>query len=97
MTLRNGYARTVTERLETNEFRFMTVGEAKELEYGDRVPFLALDGTQREIKINGTPKVWKRSPGVTVSLKYGLYEYTTVGSKHMAEEEAVGLLLVRLF
>lgn len=59
------------------DFRPMTVTEAKCLCAGDRVWFKALDGTARQLKVNGQPKVWKTDPKrVEVPAKYGMYEYT---------------------
>jgi hypothetical protein len=94
MQLRNGYDRSKDP--ETATYRYMTVHEAKRLSYGQRVPFLANDGTAREVKVNGAPKTWKRSSGVIVSLKYGLYEYAQAGSKDLADRDDVPPLLVRI-
>jgi len=94
MMLSNGYDRRVNPQ--KNKFRYMTVGEAKRLRPGERVPFLANDGTQRDITINGEPKVWVRSPGVRVSLKYGMWEYTRIDSRHLEEHRAFPPLLVAL-
>lgn len=57
-------------------FRPMSYDEAAALGVGDRVWFLALDGTARGVKINGMPKQWKRTPGkMEIPIKYGMYEY----------------------
>ena len=59
-------------------FRPMTLDEVKSLQYGDRVWFKALDGDARTLKVNGKPKVWKRTPSrVALPVKYGMYEYGT--------------------
>lgn len=72
--LKDGYTK---KNPEVNTFREMTVDEAKLLMPGDRVPFICRDGTQRDITINGLPKMWKKTPGkVEVPLKFGLYEYS---------------------
>jgi hypothetical protein len=76
LILRDGYDRTKNPTRKT--YRKMTADEAKQLEYGQRVPFLANDGSARMIKINGRPKTWKRDPSrVEVPVKYGMYEYAT--------------------
>jgi hypothetical protein len=52
----------------------MTLDEVKGLGHGDRVKFLANDGTLRELKINGAVKTWKTRPDeVSVPVKYGFY------------------------
>ncbi len=57
------------------EFRPMTLEEAKMLNYGDHIWFLANDGSARRIKVNGRPQLWKRSPHkIRVPVKYGMYE-----------------------
>jgi len=57
------------------EYRFLTLDEIKSLGSGERVAFLANDGTVREITINGEVKRWKRDlDRVEISVKYGLYE-----------------------
>lgn len=64
--------RTVT----MHNVRFLTVDEIKRLEHGSHVSFLANDGTIRNAKINGAPKVWKTRPNeVEIPLKHGMYEY----------------------
>lgn len=56
--------------------RRMTLGEIKALSSGSHAEFIANDGTLRTVKINGAPKTWKTRPqDVSVSVKYGLYEY----------------------
>ena len=58
------------------KYRSMTLEEAKALPYGDHIWFIGLDGKARQLKINGQPKTWKRSPGkVRIPVKYGMYEY----------------------
>lgn len=57
------------------EFRPMTLEEAKMLNYGDHIWFLATDGSARRVKVNGRPQLWKRSPHkIRVPVKYGMYE-----------------------
>ena len=71
---RDGYDRTKNPR--SINARPMRVDEAKQLRPGDRVPFVANDGTIRHVTINGAPKTWKRTPGrCEVPVKYGMYEY----------------------
>ena len=94
MMLSNGYDRR--KNPPKNKFRYMTVREVKKLRSGERVLFLANDGTQRDITINGKPKVWARSPGVRVSLKYGLYEHTQVELRYLEDHRAFPPLLVAL-
>lgn len=73
-TLRNGYDRSKDP--ESHRFRPMLATEAKRLIPGQRVWFLAVDGTARAVTINGAPKTWKRdATRVEVPVKYGLYEY----------------------
>lgn len=78
MTLRDGYDRSKNPK--TAEYRPMTAEEAKTLQYGDHVPFLANDGTARIVKINGHPRTWKGNPKVEVPTKYGMYDYATMRS-----------------
>ena len=60
------------------EFRPMTLEEAKLLSYGQHIWFLANDGSARRVKVNGTPKRWKRDPDrIEVPVKYGMYEHGT--------------------
>lgn len=95
MELYCGYDRNKTDRTKSS-FRYMTVGEAKKLNYGDHVPFKANDGTHRIVKINGQPKTWKRSPGVAVPVKYGMYEHATFEHRDGEDGEAFEPLLVAL-
>ena len=57
----------------------ITLEQAKALKPGDIIHqdgMVNADGTPRRWKVNGQPKVWKRSPGrVRVPLKHGLYNY----------------------
>lgn len=72
-------------------FRSMTLDEAKSLSYGEHVWILANDGSAREVKVNGQPKTWKRSPErVEVPVKYGLYEYARF------DEREINRLLVEV-
>jgi len=58
------------------EFRLMTADEAAALAVGGWCWFFALDGTARQIKINGAPRTWKTRQGdVEIPVKYGMYEY----------------------
>lgn len=75
MELKNGYTKK-----DKHNFRPMTEEEVLQLGYGDRVWFLANDGSVRQVKVNGRVRTWKkRSPTrnytIEVPLKYGLYEY----------------------
>lgn len=91
LTLPDGYSRLKVAP--TSAYRRMTVAEAKALTYGQRVPFLANDGTAREAKVNGAPKTWKTRPDeVAVPLKYGMYECGTVRERG---DGTVDRLLVR--
>ena len=85
MRLKIGYDRSKEPK--EYEFREMTLDEAKKLNCGDRVWFLALDGTARGVKINGRPKTWKTRPNeILVPTKYGMYQYARIeydgGWKH---------------
>jgi hypothetical protein len=57
----------------------MTLEEAKSLKYGDIIYSVCdknADGTAVRFKVNGKPKIWKRSPDrVCVPLKHGLYNF----------------------
>lgn len=80
LTLANGYDRR--KNPEVNTYRPMTVEEAKKLYSGQRVWFLAADGTAKQAKVNGAPKTWKRDSGrVEVPVKYGLYEFARLCSQ----------------
>ena len=92
ITLPNGYDRS--KHPLTAEYRYMTVSETKELKSNDEVVFEAKDRTARCAKVLSLPRTWKRSTGVTVSLKYGLYEYFRVGSKNLGLHDVVKPLLV---
>lgn len=59
------------------KFRTMTLEEAKTLSYDDHIWFIRNDGKAGQLKINGQPKTWKRTPNrVSVPIKYGMYEYS---------------------
>lgn len=90
--LRDGYSRL--KNPPTATYRPMTCTEAKSLRPGQRVPFEANDGTARLLTVNGAPKTWKRSPGVEVPIKYGLYEYARMGHRDLAPGAPCGRLLV---
>lgn len=91
----NGYDRK--KNPERARFRRMTVREAKALQYGQRVPFLANDGTYRECRVSGAPKTWKTREGdVSVPVKYGMYENARAESFGGTLDSEVSLLLVRL-
>lgn len=57
----------------------ITLEQAKALKYGTILYHVAnknADGTPQRWKVNGVPKIWKRSPErVRVPLKHGLYTY----------------------
>lgn len=63
----------------SKRFRFMTIGEARNLKYGDTVSFIDKNGLYRNCKVNGKPRTWKREPErILVPVKYGLYEYAAL-------------------
>ena len=73
ITLKNGY-----DKKTLNNYRPMTINEAKQLSYGDHVWFTATDGSARQCKINGKVRTWKRDANrIEVPCKFGLYEYCT--------------------
>jgi hypothetical protein len=60
---------------ETIMLRQITLGEAKNLGYGDRVYTLDRNGNAAEIRVSSKVKTWKRDPNrIEVSFKYGMYE-----------------------
>jgi hypothetical protein len=66
-------------------FRPMTFSEARQLTYGQHVWIHSISGDARRVKINGAPKLWKRSPHrIEISLKYGLYEYARFDERDVA-------------
>lgn len=76
----------------SGEYKVLTLDEKKNLKYGDHV---YIEGYKYEkhiasrtwlsVKINGKPKIWKRSPEkVQVPYKYGLYEYGYITEKDEA-------------
>lgn len=76
--LRNPTYKRYGGREGSAEFRPMTLEEAKLLSYGQHIWFLANDGSARRVKVNGTPKRWKRDPDrIEVPVKYGMYEHGT--------------------
>lgn len=75
MKLAIGYDRKVKPK--KYNFRLMTLRQIQRLKAGDRVWFLAADGTARGVTVNGKPKLWKTRPGdVRIPLKYGMYQYS---------------------
>lgn len=75
----DGYDRRKTK----NEaaYRYMTIAEAKALRSGERIDFQGRDGQVRQVKVNGSPKTWKRDASrVEVPVKYGMYECTRLES-----------------
>lgn len=69
--VRDGYDRR--KKPDTYVVRSMTVEEAKQLSYGQQVKMIGMDGTLRNLKVNGQPQTWKTRPGeVRVPVKYGL-------------------------
>lgn len=75
------------------EFRPMTLAEAQTLRYGEHIWFVANDGSARQVKVNGTPKRWKRDPNrIEIPVKYGMYEYATFTERDVAN----GRLLVKV-
>lgn len=88
-TLINGYDRKKKEKM---LFRYMTKEEILNLSYGNRVWFLANDGTARQLKINGKVRTWKRDTDrIEVPVKYGMYEY---GQLNLTQ--ALSPLLIRV-
>lgn len=92
--LRDGYARNNGDL--DGWYRNLTVKEAKDLNYGSVVAFIDKNGQVRTARVQGKPKTWKRSPGVEITLKYGLREYCSFGSKHWTEYDGIPRLVVRL-
>jgi len=91
MKLLNGYDR----KRAPEEYRPMTIEEAKALRYGDHVSCIANDGTARRLKVNGAPRTWKRDPlRVEIPFKYGMYEYGTLRS--MPDDGIMERLIVKL-
>lgn len=59
----------------SGKFRPMTFNEVTALGYGDHPWILSNAGDARRVKVNGTPKRWKRDrERVEVPIKYGMYE-----------------------
>lgn len=79
MDLTSGYDYKINRgKRPTRKYRTMTKDEILQLVPSQVVPFLANDGTCRNIKINGKVRAWKRNPDrVEVPVKYGTYEYHT--------------------
>lgn len=76
------------------EFRHMMLEEAKLLRYGDHIWFLATDGSARQVKVNGQPKLWKRdSTRIEVPVKYGMYEHGTFMARDFGLDGRVLVLL----
>lgn len=78
----------------SRQFRYrpMTVTEAKSVSHHAYV--LSWSGEIRRVKINGTPKTWKREPGrVEVPCKYGMREFFRDSSD---DEETMNQLIVLL-
>jgi hypothetical protein len=76
------------------EFRPMLLEEAKMLHYGQHIWMLARDGSAVRVKVNGTPKRWKREPDrIEVPVKYGLYEYLTLTTRDFGPD---GVALVEI-
>ena len=57
-----------------SKFRMATEKQIRELPHGSRQYFIANDGLARMATITSV-KTWKTRPGVSVGVKYGLYEY----------------------
>ncbi len=73
--VKSGYSRSKEEKT----VRSMTLTEAKALHSGSHVLILDKNANFREVKVNGTPKVWKTRPyDCDVPCKYGMYEYFTI-------------------
>lgn len=78
----------------TINVRPMTIDEVKALRSGTRV--LAYTGYFGRnclngivhVKVNGKPKTWKTRPDdVSVPIKYGIYEYTTIDYRDGAMDD----------
>ena len=76
LELKDGYSQ---DRGLSGKYRRITLAEAKNLRYGQRVCIIDRHGRVRECKINGQPKTWKRdSSRIEIPCKYGLYEHFTL-------------------
>ena len=79
---RNPMYKKYSGRRGSGEFRPMTLEEGKMLRYGEHIWMLARDGSAVQVKVNGTPKRWKRDPDrIEVPVKYGMYEYSTLTNR----------------
>jgi hypothetical protein len=91
--LHSGYSRDTTVK----KFRKMTIGEAKNLNPGDHIPFIDKNGNYRTVKVNGKPRIWKRTPArVIVPVKYGMYEYAALEGNGKTESDHIDCLLVEV-
>lgn len=94
MARRNPTYSKYSGREGSGEFRHMTLEEGKMLRYGEHVWALGRGNTAVRVKVNGTPKRWKRDPDrLEVPYKYGMYEYGTFYSRDFGEG---GMVLVEL-
>lgn len=75
----------------------LTLDQAKALRYGQMLYHVRnrnADGTPQRWRVNGAPKIWKRSPNrVQVPVRHGLrsYDYLTENDLHLVsldEKEA---------
>lgn len=80
----------------TGWYRDITVGEAKALNGYETLYATDRSGNVREIRLNGKPRVWKRSPGCVLSLKYGLKEYFHAGDKERQPHEPLSAYSPRI-
>lgn len=94
MTARNPMYKKYSGREGSAEFRPMLLEEAKMLRYGEHIWALARDGSAVRVKVNGTPKRWKKDPDrIEVPYKYGMYEYGTFYTRDFGPD---GQVLVEL-
>lgn len=75
-------------------YRPLTIGEAKKLDWTASLYAVDRSGCVRNVRMNGKPKTWKRSPGCVLSLKYGLKECFQVGGKDKSENDILDSSIV---
>lgn len=75
-------------------FRPLTMDECKALKVGHHIWMKCKGGDARRVKINGKPRLWKRTPDrIEVPWKYGLYSY----GYFTAPEIDAGDVLIEVF
>lgn len=70
-------------------YRDLSCEEAKRFGYHNTLYAVDRHGNVRECRVNGSAKVWKRSPGCELSLRYGLKENFRVGDKERNPHDAI--------